>query len=127
MRYLGIDFGTKRIGLALSNEEGTFAFPHSVVPNSSQALVVIEKVVRDEKVAAVVVGESFDYKGVANPVMEQITRFKNALEKKLSLPVFFEREGMSTREASHLQGEHEKIDASAAAIILKSYLDKQRA
>ena len=127
MRYLGIDFGTKRIGVALSDEAGTMAFPHSTVKNDSQALVVLVQIVKENGVEKIVMGESFDYRGQPNAVMSAITRFAEALEKQAGVPLVYERETLTTREASHIQGEHSKIDASAAALILTSYLDKQRA
>lgn len=126
MRLLGIDYGSKRIGLALSDEAGQFAFPHSVVQAGSDAVSRVVTLCRNEGVQKIVMGESLDYKGVPNPIMASATRFAEALKKESGLEVVFEKEFLTTREASHIQGEHQGIDASAAALILKSYIDKNR-
>ena len=126
MRHLGIDFGTKRIGVALSDVAGSMAFPHSVVPNDSQALKTIAKIVSENGVAVLVMGESIDFKGQPNAVMPAITKFAEALKTATGVPLFFEQETMTTRAAAQIQGEHATIDASAAALILNSYLEKRR-
>lgn len=138
MRYLGIDYGTKRIGLALSDEEGTLAFPHAVLPNQAGIVQAIEDVVRNEDVEAFVMGESTDLKGEANPVQKQIVGFANALERRFELPIFFEKEFMTSTEAHGRQGKESlharqtgfvkptELDARAAALILQRFLDKQK-
>jgi len=68
MRYLGIDYGTKRVGLALSDEDGRMAFPESVVPNTRKLLATVAKLCTLRGVEEVVIGESRDYKGNENAV-----------------------------------------------------------
>lgn len=126
MRYLGIDFGTKRIGVALSDAHGSIAFPHSVVTNTKTAVDEITLIAQKEGVSVVVVGESKDFSGVPNVVMEKIIPFAQALEKQSGLPVIFEPEFLSSQQASTFQGEHDKLDASAAAIILQAYLERKK-
>ena len=76
MFTLGIDYGTKRIGVALSDEAGQFGQPHSVIKNSKAAkdevLEKILEIVKTEQVAEVVIGESKDFKGQDNAVMAEI-------------------------------------------------------
>lgn len=124
MRLLGIDFGSKRIGLALSDESGIMAFPHSVVKNSPEAVLQVAALCAAEGVGKVILGESLDYKGNPNKIMPASIRFKEALEKESGIPVIFEKEFLTTAEASRIQGEHRSIDSSAAALILKSYIDR---
>ncbi|MEN9614373.1 MAG: hypothetical protein RLZZ347_680 [Candidatus Parcubacteria bacterium] len=124
MRYLGIDFGTKRIGVALSDAHGSIAFPYSVVANTKTALTEIATIAKKEGVGLIVVGESKDFAGKQNVVMEKITPFAQELEKQSGLPVIFEPEFMSSQQASTFQGTHDKLDASAAAIILQAYLER---
>src|SRR3989338_9086055 len=76
MRYLGIDFGSKRVGLALSDESGTLAFPYSVVKNDKALLSEIERIVREQKVKLIVMGESRDFKGRDNPIAKQAAECK---------------------------------------------------
>ncbi len=126
MRYLGIDFGSKRIGVAVSDAHGSIAFPHSVVANSKDAILEIVAIAKKEGVGTIVVGESKDFSGKPNVVMEKITPFTHELEKASDLPVIFEPEFLSSQQASTFQGEHQKLDASAAAIILQAYLERKK-
>lgn len=129
MRYLGIDYGHRKVGVAISDEMGSFAFPYQVLPNTS-----LEKLVREikdiclkEGIEKIVIGESLDLSGEANPIQTSILRFKEVLEKESGLDVVFEREFFTTWEAKRIIDEKQndkQTDARAAALILKSYLDK---
>lgn len=125
MRYLGIDFGSKRVGIALSDEEGTLAFPYSVLKNDKALLSEVERIVKEQKVKLIVMGESKDFKGDDNPIAKQIAEFKRVLEKTTRKKVEYEPEFLTSVQAARFQGKVEKLDASAAAIILQSYLDRQ--
>lgn len=125
MRYLGIDFGSKRVGLALSDGEGKFAMPHSILSNNHKLLQGILDICKKEDVAGIVLGESLNDKGEQNKIMEMIIPFKKELEGLTHLPVFYEKEYMSSQHAEFFQGKHDMLDASAAALILQRFLDKQ--
>lgn len=122
---MGIDFGEKRIGVALSDECGSMAFPHSVVANDKNAFKEIKKICETNNVSKIILGQSLDYKGQPNLVMAKIEIFKKTLEKETGLPVVYQPETLTTQEAQRLQGNIEKIDASAAALILRSFIEKQ--
>lgn len=123
MRYLGIDFGTKRVGVAVSDEAGLFAFPLVVVENSPSLVDDIAALVAEHHVGTVVVGESKNFSFADNPVMADITPFVEQLKKRLGMPVVLHPEFLTSQEAERLQGKNAMLDASAAALILKSYLD----
>ena len=125
MKYLGIDFGSKRIGIAVSDDEGKMAFPYSVVSNDRNLLEEIEKIIKEEKIETIVIGESKDFKGEPNKIMAGINKFRRELEDKTKIKVFLEPEFMTSSQAEHIQGKNEMHDASAAAIILQSFLDKK--
>jgi len=125
MRFLGIDYGSKRVGTAISDETGTLAFPHSVIPNNKELIPALKKIITEEKVTEIVMGESRDYHGKENPIMEGIRACKEALEQETGLPVHLEPEFLTSAQAAYFQGKHDKLDASAAAIILQSYLDRK--
>lgn len=127
MRHMGIDFGKKRVGVALSDEVGNFALPHSVLANDARIIDQLKTLCVEHKVGTIVMGESKDFKQVANPIMKSALVFKADLEKATGLPVHLEPEFMTSAEAEHLQGKNAMLDASAAALILKSYLEKHRA
>ena len=124
MKYLGIDFGSKRIGLALSDPAGRIAFPRDVVGNEGdKTLNYVVELCQREEVDEIVLGESLDYKGQPNPIQAKIENWKTKLESLSDLPVHFERETLTSAEAARNTGK-EMLDASAAALILQAYLDK---
>lgn len=130
MKYLGIDFGSKRVGIAISDEEGKMAFPHSVILNSKNTLDEIGQIIKKENIDKIVVGESKNFEGKPNKIMTEINKFKKELEDlpaeagKIKIKVSLEPEFMTSQQAQHLQGKNEMHDASAAAIILQSYIDR---
>ncbi len=137
MKYLGIDYGSKRVGLATSDEGGSFAFPHSIVPNTTELVPVIATLCEKEGVTGIVLGESTDLSGAPNKIMGSIEEFKRNLEAEMDLPVYFQKEFMTTIEARGREGKEKNnarktakavqapADASAAALILQRYLDKK--
>jgi len=128
MRYLGIDYGNRKVGLAISDESGHFAFPYKVLKNegSEKLLGEIELIIKEEGIEKIILGESLDLSGQANPIQKEIEVFKQKLESR-GLVVEFEKEIFTTQEARRIVDEEQKdldTDARAAALILKSYLDK---
>lgn len=124
MRYLGIDFGSKRVGVSLSDESLSFALPHSVLDNDKKLIEKIKKIISESGIGKIVIGESLDFKGNPNKIMEKIEEFKNNLAEQTQIEIIFEPEFMTSSQAKLLQGENKMHDASAASIILQSYLDK---
>ena len=123
MRYLGIDYGTKRVGLAVSDDTGEFAFPKGIV-DTTQAAIAITKLCKEDAIGAIVIGESIATNEVHNELAPRVNAFKSKLALLTELPIFFEREGFSTVEAHRYQTDAGKRDDSAAAIILQRFLDK---
>jgi putative Holliday junction resolvase len=126
MRILGIDYGTKRVGLALSDEGGTMAFPHSVIPNTPDLLSDIERVINEKNVAEIVIGHSLDKAGNPNKVHAAVEALMTDLTLATGLPIHLQPEQFTTQAALHIQGRTDKTDASAAALILDSYLTKKK-
>lgn len=124
MKYLGVDYGTKNIGIAVSTDDGRMAFPKETIPNNTMMMQYIKTVCDEENIDEIVVGESLDYKNNPNPVMADIERFVQSLRDELGKTVHLEPEFMTSQQAEKIQGKHDNLDASAAAIILQSYLDK---
>ncbi len=125
MKYLGIDFGSKRVGIAMSDDDGKMAFPKTVLANDKNLIESIKKICIEEKIGAIVLGESKDFDMKDNMIMEEIRKFKTEIESETFLEVIFEPEFLTSAEAERLQGKTKLLDASAAALILKSYLDKR--
>jgi len=146
MRFLGIDYGKKNIGLALSDESASFAFPNSVIINKGidKSAEIVLGVSKKNNVSKIIMGRSIDVKGKPNPIMKDILKFKEILEENTGIKVEFEDEFFTTREARILLSKDDNlgrratkarmdkknikkvIDAEAATIILKSYLERQK-
>jgi len=126
MRTLGIDFGSKRIGIALSDESGEFALPYGVIENNEHVVREIRELCMLNNVGEVVVGESKDFSGVDNEIMGEITPFIEKLKEVLTIPVELHPEFLTSAQAERLQGKNDMLDASAAALILSSYLELKK-
>jgi putative Holliday junction resolvase len=124
MKYLGIDFGLKNIGLATASFDNKIAFPYLVLQNNKNLFNELTKIITKEKIVAVVVGESRDYAGRPNKIMSKINKFIDELKNITGLPIYLESEFMTSVQAKHLQGENKLHDASAATLILQAYLDR---
>lgn len=132
-RILGIDFGTKRIGLAISDPLGIIARPLETIANDTTTLHKINKVIKDLGIKVIVVGLPFNLKGERGQKAVEVETFIDQLKKTTQLPVFEvdERFTSATAKATLIQmgvkkkqrQDKSKIDLMAAALILQSYLD----
>ncbi len=124
MRFLGIDYGKKRVGLALSDEERTLAFPHKTLSNNRKLVEEISDICQREEVSLVVVGKSQMFSGKDNPIMKDIEFFIKKFSEVTKVPVYLEAEFFTTQEAYKIQKDNKNADASAAALILQRFLEK---
>jgi len=133
MRFLGLDYGTKRIGVALSNPEGTFAIPLETIafnPDGSH-VHAIRNIVDAYHVDRIVVGLPYNMDGSIGSRAEEALKWGKELEGLLGLSVDFWDERLSTSEAHgmlmniNMKGKKRKtvVDKIAASIILQGYLD----
>ncbi|HWO07697.1 MAG TPA: Holliday junction resolvase RuvX [Candidatus Paceibacterota bacterium] len=122
MRYLGIDFGAKRIGIALSDETGGFAFPKETIPNDDAAFDHIAKLI-DANVGAIVIGDARAANGVENPVTFEADHFAERLGERVTIPIHRAWEAWSSVEAGRFAPNGVHDDSAAAAIILQRFLD----
>lgn len=126
MRFLGIDYGSKKIGLAISDEGGTFAFPFLIFKNFSKedSVEKIVGIIKEKKIEKIVIGESLNLKGEENKILKDAKHFAEILKNKCGKEIYFEKEWLSTIEARRFEDRHD-ADDSAAAIILQRFLDKE--
>jgi putative Holliday junction resolvase len=136
---LGIDYGARRIGLALSDATATLASPWRLVqrpPSDAETLRLMIAEIRslaaaDDGLEAVVIGWPRRLDGSANDQTKQVEAFARAIEGAVTVPVVLQDERLSSREAESRLAAREtdwrkrkaKLDAAAAAIILQDYLD----
>lgn len=126
MKYLGIDYGSKKVGFAQSDDEGRMAYPLMIADNDASLLKDTLELVREMKFSTVVIGESVDGKGKPNPIAKEARFFGMKIENAVDAVVVFEKEWFSTVEARKQpgkEGDH-NVDDQAAAITLQRYLDK---
>ena len=126
MKYLGIDYGTKRVGIAISDEEGRIAFPVDTLANDKSLAEKIIQLCAEKGIGVIVIGESNNFAGEPNPIMENVKKLALVLKEKTKLPVILEPEFLTSAQAKRIQGDVLGLDASAAALILQSYLDKMK-
>ncbi len=139
VRVLGIDYGARRIGLALSDATATLASPWRLLqrpPSEAATLrLMLEEIgvlaADDDGLEAVVVGWPRRLDGSPTHQTAVVETFARALEAAVALPVVLQDERLSSREAESRLATREpdwrkrkaKLDAAAAAIILQDYLD----
>ncbi|MHC4551202.1 MAG: Holliday junction resolvase RuvX [Planctomycetota bacterium] len=132
MRYLAIDHGQKRTGLAVSDASETLASPHSVIETQSSVELLrrVLLVIEDEKIQAVVLGLPYNMDGTEGPRAKQVREFGKILAEKIDIPIHFHDERLSSFEAEGLitdmqltrKKKKKRLDAIAAAAILRAFL-----
>jgi len=125
MKFLGVDYGLKRIGLALSDSEGRMAFPYRVIKNSGAKRVIqaLPEILKQEQVSEIVLGLPSEVSGMDDSLRRKVQEFTSLLAGEISLPIHTENEMFSSRVAS--EHDPKELDASAAAVVLQSFLDKR--
>lgn len=136
-RSLGLDVGTHRVGVALSDPTGMIAQSLTVIPRRSWAQVVgaVVALIRAHRVERVVVGLPLRLDGGEGDAAANARRFSDRLRHAVEIPVVLEDERLSTAEAERVMLEADvdratrraRRDAVAAALILQRHLDRGRA
>ena len=141
MRVLGVDVGSRRVGLAISDATRTLARPLTTLTVSSAADAVARVAetiatlaAEDDGLSMVVVGMPAHLDGSASDASLRVRAFIDALATRTALPIATEDERLSSREAESRLALRERdwrkrkaqLDAAAAAVILQDYLDRSR-
>ncbi len=138
-RVLAVDFGGRRVGLAISDPSGTLARPLETIPVSGAADAV-DRVARrvvaiaaeEDGLTTIVVGRPAHLDGTPSDATASVNTFIAALRHRTGVPIVTEDERLSSREAESRLAENErdwrrrktKLDAAAAAVFLQDYLDR---
>jgi len=135
MRILGIDYGQKRIGIAISDEMAIVATPVGTVEESgvNAAVAAIAKIVTEREVGKVIVGLPRNMDGSIGPKAQETLAFVEKLKTRVTVPIQTWDERLTTKAAERAMIEadvsrkkrRENIDKMAAQLILQSYLDSQ--
>ncbi len=132
MAYLGIDFGTKRLGLAVSDEAGALALPLPAISKTTNAdlFARIQRIAAERKIRAIVLGLPLHMNGERTLATRQAENFARKIEERLGLPVYVTDEACTSAEAEEklkeagIPGKRRKkyLDSQAAVEILNSFL-----
>lgn len=137
MKYLGLDLGSRTLGVAISDITHTIATSYIVIRHNEEydrLLSDVEKIVRDENIEKIVLGFPKNMNNTIGPKGELSLEFKKKLEEKLNIEVILQDERLTTKEAESVliknntrrNKRRKVIDKLAATIILQSYLDKEK-
>ncbi len=137
MRYMGLDVGDRRIGVALSDESALIASPRETLERTGNKkdIAYLLELARREEVSEILVGMPWMLDGTSGPQADKVSRFVEALRASTEITITTWDERFSTVRAEQALIEadvsREKrrgvVDRVAAAIILQSYLDAKRA
>jgi putative Holliday junction resolvase len=135
MRVLGIDFGERRIGIAISDPGGTFALPHGALGRSDDASAIraLAALAREEGIGRIVVGEPLRADGSAGSAARRARSFARKLAAETGLPVETIDETLTSRAADERLAEAGvpaakragRRDALAAQLLLQEALDRR--
>ena len=136
MRYLGLDLGSRTLGIAISDRKGIIASPYETIKHNEDydyLVSEIEKIASKEAIDEIVLGFPKMMNNDIGPKGKLSIEFKEKLEKKMSIPVVLQDERMTTKQAEDVlisnntrRNKRKKvIDKLAAVIILQSYLDRK--
>lgn len=135
MRYLGLDLGTKTLGLAISDKTNTIATPFKTLhyKEYEELIVELKKIVEEKEIGEFVLGYPKNMNNTLGPAVERTEAFKSVLESNFDLPIVLIDERLSTVEAENILIEMDTkrkkrkqiIDSYAAAIILDTFLKRK--
>ncbi len=136
-RTLALDVGEKTIGVAISDETGSMAFPGETLwrqEGHKRDMAALRQLIADTKVAEIVVGLPLMMDGSRGIQAEKIEAFVTVLRNNVRIPIHLQDERLSTRQAERVliaadrrRDERKKtIDSMAACLLLQTYLDRRR-
>lgn len=133
MRYLAIDYGNKRTGLAICDATETIVSPLAVIHGQKELLKKIQDVVEAENVESVVLGLPLNMDESQGPQAKRVLNFADLLKACINIPIHFQDERLSTFGAEEKLGaadftrgkKKKRLDAVAAAQILESFLEQK--
>jgi putative holliday junction resolvase len=125
--YLGVDWGTKRIGLAVGSE---IPYELATIKNDQAAVEKIAKLCIEEKIERIVIGMPILESGGKGNMADKVEDFGRELKEIIGLPIYFEPENLTTQTALELLKEEgvnqedveKKVDQTAARLILEQYI-----
>ncbi len=136
MRYLGLDLGSRTLGISISDATGTIASTYKTIRHNEDyrhLLNVVKDIVKEEEIDAIVLGFPKNMNNTIGPKAELSIEFKEELEKKVNIPIYLQDERLTTTIATNIliEGNMKRkdrkkvVDQVAATIILQDFLDRK--
>ena len=114
----------------MTDEGGNMAFPKATLANDRYFFGSLRELVEGGRIEKIIIGESLKRDGTHNEMMQEVQGLARKIDRELKLPVEYETELYSSEAAKRLQGdafdENNLLDASAAALVLNSYIDRRK-
>ncbi len=137
MKYLGLDLGSRTLGVSVSDKTGLIATSYKTIRHNEEYNRLIKEVVHlvsELKIEAIVLGFPKNMNNTIGPKGELSLKFKEKLERVLDIPIYLQDERLSTKSATDMlimgqvsrKNRKKVVDSVAATIILQTYLDKEK-
>lgn len=135
MKYIGLDLGSRTLGISLSDQNGIIASSYKIIRHNEEyerLVLEVKEIIEEKKIEKIVLGLPKNMNNTIGPKGELSYKFKEMLEKETGLEVVLVDERLTTREANTIllandtsrKKRKKVIDSMAATIILQSYLDR---
>ena len=137
MKYLGLDLGSRTLGIAVSDATGLIASTYKTIrhqENYDQLLEEVKQLVTELRIDEIVIGFPKDMNKTIGPKGELSIKYKEELEKIVMIPIHLQDERLTTKSATDMlimgnvsrKNRKKVVDSVAATIILQTYLDRKR-
>lgn len=137
MKYLGLDLGSRTLGIATSDPTGLIASTYKTIRHNEEydrLLVEVQQLVEELKIDEIVLGFPKNMNNTIGPKGELSLEFKEKLEKLVTIPIHLQDERLTTKSATDMlimgnvsrKDRKKVVDSVAATIILQTYLDRKR-
>lgn len=134
--YLSIDYGKKRVGLALSDPTKIFSYPFKTITNDKNIFLILQSIIKEKNIEKIILGNPLSDSGAASKIFDEILAFKKKLEIFFKGEIILWDESYSSEIAKELivlsvpkkskRRQKGIIDKNAAAIFLQEYIDNQK-
>jgi len=136
MKYIGLDLGTRTLGISISDKDGIIATSYTVIRHNEEYEKLVEevkKIVIEHNIDKIVLGLPKNMNGTIGEKGELSYKFKDMLEKNINVEVYLQDERLTSVEANKMlinndtsrKKRKKVVDSVAATIILQSFLDKK--
>ncbi len=123
MKILGVDYGLKWIGMAITDDERIMAFPYETLENNSKLFFRLNEIIKKEDIYKIIIGLPLNKKIKATSQTVEVENWAEKLIKEVDLPIDFQNEIFTSKIADKYNAKDRH--SAAAAILLQSYLDRK--